>query len=387
MISLMIKGNSVVKQERLKKSNGSSSIKNNGNHTLTNITNKSMNLVSVIDEEYGKDVRNYINKHADLNRPETALFSTTTRFNILQLPDNKYATIVNLKRVNCYRRVNKFFETVNEKLPVGGIFINSVEVYTNRKARLLKKTPAPINRIHYFFDVIFTRLIPKLPGFKEIYFGITKGKNRVLSKAETFGRLYSCGFEVINEKFIDDKLYFVAKKVKEPVYDNNPTYGPLISLKRHGKDGKLFSVYKLRTMHAYSEYLQEYIYQQNDLQEGGKFKNDFRITTEGKFFRKTWLDEIPMLINVLKRDMKIVGVRPLSSHYFNLYTEELKQKRIKYKPGLVPPFYVDLPKTLEEIMESEMRYLEAYENHPVLTDIKYFFKAFYNILVRRARSA
>jgi len=103
--------------------------------------------------------------------------------------------------------------------------------------------------------------------------------------------------------------------------------------------------------------------------------------------RKVWLDELPMLVNVLKGDMKIVGVRPLSKHYFELYTEELKQMRIKTKPGLIPPFYVDMPKTLEEIMESEMKYLIAYKKNPLFTDIKYFFGAFYNIAFKRARSA
>jgi len=226
-----------------------------------------------------------------------------------------------------------------------------------------------------------------LPVLKKLYFSITKGQNRVLSKAETFGRLYSCGFEIVDEIFIHDELFFVARKVSKPVYDDNPTYGPLIRLKRYGKGGKLFNVYKLRTMYAFSEYLQQYVYDHNSLQEGGKFKDDFRITTEGKFFRKFWIDELPMFINVFKGNMKIVGVRPLSKHYFNLYSEELKQKRIKFKPGLVPPFYVDMPKTLEEIMASEMRYLEEYEKHPIQTDIKYFFKAFYNILFKRVRSA
>jgi hypothetical protein len=52
----------------------------------------------------------------------------------------------------------------------------------------------------------------------------------------------------------------------------------------------------------------------------------------------------------------------------------------------VPPFYADLPKTLEEIMDSEMRYLEAYEKKPFITDVKYFFRAFYNIIFKRALS-
>jgi lipopolysaccharide/colanic/teichoic acid biosynthesis glycosyltransferase len=139
-------------------------------------------------------------------------------------------------------------------------------------------------------------------------------------------------------------------------------------------------------MHAYSEYLQAYVFQLNNLQEGGKFSNDFRVTTLGRIFRKLWIDELPMLINLLRGDLKVVGVRPLSQHYFNLYSRELQEKRIKYKPGLVPPFYADLPKTLQEIMDSEMKYLEQYEQHPIITDIKYFFKAFYNIIFKRARS-
>jgi len=181
-------------------------------------------------------------------------------------------------------------------------------------------------------------------------------------------------------------LFFIARKIKEPEFDNNPTYGPIVRLKRIGKDGKLFNVYKLRTMHPYAEYLQQYIYDNNNLKEGGKFKNDFRVTTEGHFFRKFWLDELPMFINIFKRNMKLVGVRPLSVQYFSLYSEELKQKRVKYKPGLIPPFYVDMPKTIDDIMASEMKYLEAYEKHPFWTDFTYFFKAFYNIFIKRARS-
>jgi lipopolysaccharide/colanic/teichoic acid biosynthesis glycosyltransferase len=240
--------------------------------------------------------------------------------------------------------------------------------------------------MHYTFDVMVTRVLPKLPILKQIYFSITRGRNRVLSRAETYGRLYSCGFEIIETRDIGDVQYFVCRKVKEPQYPERPTYGPVIRLKRHGKDGEMFDVFKLRTMHAYSEYLQEYVYQNNALQDGGKFADDFRITTEGRFFRKFWLDEVPMLWNLLRGEMKIVGVRPLSSHYFNLYSDELKAKRIKHKPGLIPPFYADMPVTLEEIMESEMRYLEAYEKHPRLTDLKYFFKAWQNIIFKKARS-
>jgi Sugar transferases involved in lipopolysaccharide synthesis len=149
---------------------------------------------------------------------------------------------------------------------------------------------------------------------------------------------------------------------------------------------KLFHVYKFRTMHPYSEYLQKYVFEKNKLQEGGKIKDDFRITYWGRIMRKLWIDELPMFINFFKGDLKLVGVRPLSKHYLSLYDDELRELRMRYKPGLVPPFYADMPKTLEEIIESEKRYLHQFEKYGFITDTKYFFKAVYNILIKRARS-
>jgi lipopolysaccharide/colanic/teichoic acid biosynthesis glycosyltransferase len=207
-----------------------------------------------------------------------------------------------------------------------------------------------------------------------------------MSRAEALGRLYSCGFEVIGEDNSNGRMCVAARKIKEPAFDMEPTYGPLVKLRRHGKDGKIIGVYKMRTMYPYSEYLQEYVFHNHKLADGGKFKDDFRITGMGHFMRKFWLDELPMLLNWLKGDLKLVGVRPLSKQYFGFYTPDLQQRRLKFKPGLVPPFYVDLPKTLDEVMDSEQRYLDAYEQHPYKTDWRYFWAAMYNIFIRRARS-
>lgn len=343
-------------------------------------------IKDIIVRESSQDLYDFISRFVDVGNPEILTLSTTTKFNIEQLPVNRFSCLVNLQQINGIRRINKFFEAVNSKLPDGGLFIDSAETYMLRKKRILKKYPVVINHIYYFFDYIFTRVFPKLPVTKKIYFYITLGRNRVLSKAETLGRLYSCGFEVVDEELIDERLYFVVRKVSEPAFDESPTYGPFIKLQRYGKGGKLIGVYKMRTMHAYSEYLQEYVFHKNALQEGGKFNNDFRVTASGKFMRKFWLDELPMVFNLFKGEMKLVGVRPLSKHYFNLYSDELKEKRLQTKPGLVPPFYVDMPKTLDEIMASEIKYLDAYQKHSIITDIKYFFKAFYNIFFKHARS-
>ena len=129
------------------------------------------------------------------------------------------------------------------------------------------------------------------------------------------------------------------------------------------------------------------MFEQNNLQNGGKLKEDFRVTGWGRIFRQLWIDELPMLYNWLKGEMKLVGVRPLSSHYFSLYPEDMQELRTTVKPGLVPPFYADMPDTFEEIVESERRYINAYHDKPIRTDIRYFFKAMYNIVIKRERSA
>ncbi len=93
-----------------------------------------------------------------------------------------------------------------------------------------------------------------------------------------------------------------------------------------------------------------------------------------------------MLINFFKGNMKLFGVRPLSRQYFDLYSKELRDRRIRYKPGLIPPFYADLPSDLDEIQVSESNYLNAYDKHPFITDFRYFWKSMFNIMFRNARS-
>lgn len=343
-------------------------------------------IKELIQNQAGTEVLKLAEPYLAEERRKNIILATSTVFNIVNQPEENYQTIVNLKRINDVRYINKFFEAINAKLCQNGIYINSVETYTIRKIKILSRFPAGLNWIIYSIDVLFKRVCPKLPITKQLYFYMTQGHNRVLSKAETLGRLYSCGFEVIEEVKIGNELYFVSRKIKEPVFDENPTYGPLIRLKRYGKNGRIIGVYKARTMHAYSEYLQEYIFEKNHLDVGGKFNNDFRVTTLGRFLRKFWLDELPMLINLFNGDLKLVGVRPLSSQYLSLYNENLKQKRIKHKPGLIPPYYADMPKTLDEIQNSERVYLESYEVRPFTTDCKYFWKALVNIVFKRARS-
>ena len=97
--------------------------------------------------------------------------------------------------------------------------------------------------------------------------------------------------------------------------------------KRLGKDGKVFSIYKFRTMIDNAE-----------KQGTGLFTRygDPRITRVGSLLRKTSLDELPQLFNVLKGEMSLVGPRPPTPHHpysYNEYTKEQK-KRFKVRPGI-----------------------------------------------------
>ncbi len=348
-----------------------------------------VNLNKLVKEQVGEEAYAYLSQYVNFEQENTFVEATTTRFNILKIPSGRYENIVNLTRVNDIRWINKFFETVNTKLNKGGLFISYVETKKNRKARILNKHPFPLNWIRYTGDFIFHRTLPKLNISKRIYFHFTKGHNRVLTKAETLGRLVSCGFEIQDIDEIGKLTFFVAKKIREPFYDPNPSYGPLFKMRRVGKDGKIIYVYKLRTMHPFSEYLQEYMVKTYgyDNEGKGKIKNDFRTTTLGRFFRKFWIDELPQLINVIKGEMKLVGVRPLSLARFNEFPEEVKKMRIKHKPGCIPPYVSLLMPNEDDNIKAELIYLHEKEKYPVRTDIKYFLLALYNILTNKIRSA
>lgn len=333
-----------------------------------------------IDEGALEFILTYINPL----RSNTKILDTSTIFNI-EMIEHPLDGFVNLRKINYIHDLNRLFKTINDKLYKGGIFVGSVETYSQRKNRIYQRYPGIFAFPVSIFDFFLNRVIPKLKITKGFY--NPDNKNLALSKSETFGRLHCCGFEVIESKDINNVLYFAARKVTDSPGLKESTNGLLLKMERVGKGGKSITVYKLRTMNPYAEYIQGYVYNNHNLKSGGKFKDDFRITSWGRIFRKYWIDELPMVYNLLKGEIKIVGVRPLSKHYFDLYDPKLKEKRYFHKPGLIPPFYADMPDTLDEIMKSEMNYFNSYETHPFKTDTKYLFRALYNIFLKKARSS
>jgi lipopolysaccharide/colanic/teichoic acid biosynthesis glycosyltransferase len=284
-------------------------------------------------------------------------------------------------------RMNKYLIERNEEMEVGDQLNIRFESMEARQKRLFQKYPVILRYPLYIFDFILHRVFPKLDTTKALYFELTKGKGRIISLAEMLGRIYSCGFKVVEYRLQSNITVVTAEKISESLHTKNPSYGPLIKLERVGYKGKLISVYKFRTMHPFSEFIQEYVFHKNNLADGGKINNDFRVTFWGKFLRALWIDELPMVLNFIKGEMKLVGVRPLSLQYFKLYPKEVQDLRTSIKPGLIPPFYADMPVTFEDIVESERKYLISYKKNPIRTDMVYFFKAMRNILFKNVRSS
>ena len=291
-------------------------------------------------------------------------------------------------RMNDVRRINKYLEQLNEALENDGLFIGSFETYRARRHRI-GFYKIPILKYGWIAtEFIFLRIFPKVPVLKTLYFTATGGKGRLLSKAEMLGRLVCCGFDIVEHQSINGITWFAARKVKPPTFDKNPSYGALFKMRRIGKDGRVFNVLKFRTMHPYSEYLHDYVLKLNGYAESGKPAADFRLTPWGKFMRRYWLDELPQLINVIKGDMKLVGVRPVSPRYFEDIPKQLQKLRITQKPGCIPP-YVALNRkpSVEGVLKAEEEYLLEKKSNPYFTDTRYFFRALFNIVVKRKRSA
>ena len=161
-------------------------------------------------------------------------------------------------------------------------------------------------------------------------------------------------------------------------------FGPLIKLespgpiffaqKRVGKNGRIFKMYKFRSMYADAEERKKELMAQNEM-SGFMFKmeNDPRITKIGGFMRKTSLDEFPQFLNILKGDMSLVGTRPPTLDEFSQYSPYHK-KRLSFRPGLTGMWQVSGRSDItdfEEIVRLDVEYIE---NWSVGLDIKILLK-------------
>lgn len=142
---------------------------------------------------------------------------------------------------------------------------------------------------------------------------------------------------------------------------------------RPGKNEKPFQILKFRTM-------------TDERDSNGKLlPDDKRMTKTGNFIRKTSIDELPQLINVLKGDLSLVGPRPLLMEYLPLYTDEQKKRHL-VKPGITGWAQVNGRNAIswEDKFKLDVWYVE---NQSFKLDMYILYKTFYNVIKRKDISA
>lgn len=153
----------------------------------------------------------------------------------------------------------------------------------------------------------------------------------------------------------------------------DPKGSIFFSQQRCGKDNKLFQIYKFRSMVSNAEELLEELMEHNEM-DGPvfKIKEDPRITKIGKFIRKTSVDELPQLFNILKGDMSIVGPRPAIPHEVAEYNDYQRQKLL-VKPGLTCIWQVSGRNSIgfDEWVDMDLEYITT---RNLWMDIKLIFK-------------
>lgn len=150
--------------------------------------------------------------------------------------------------------------------------------------------------------------------------------------------------------------------------------------KRIGKNGKIIKLYKFRSMVINAEELIKSFTpeQMREYKENYKLTNDPRITKVGKFLRKTSLDELPQLINIINGDLSIIGPRPVVADELEKYGVN-KDKFLSVNPGLTGYWAANgrSNTTYEQRMEMELYYID---NLSLKMDIKVFFKTILSVL-------
>lgn len=155
---------------------------------------------------------------------------------------------------------------------------------------------------------------------------------------------------------------------------DSPGAPPIYTQERVGKNGKVFKFYKLRSMVPNADQMLDSLLDQNEM-EGPAFKisDDPRITRVGRFIRKTCIDELPQLWNILKGDMSFVGPRPPLPREVEQY-DEYQFRRLAVTPGLTCYWQIQPDRnslSCDEWFEMDLKYIQE---RSFITDLMILFK-------------
>ena len=201
--------------------------------------------------------------------------------------------------------------------------------------------------------------IASTPSFEQA------GKNRVLvfrkSPGDFWQRFIKRIVDVFGSLFGIIILSPLCFAIAIAIKTTSP--GPVIfSQVRSGKRGRRFTIYKFRSMVVNAPELHELLSEQNEM-EGPVFKidKDPRVTRFGAFLRRTSLDEIPQLLNVLRGEMSIVGPRPLPDYETERIEKSTHRRRLSVKPGLTCLWQIqgrNSIKNFDEWVQLDIEYIE-----------------------------
>lgn len=210
----------------------------------------------------------------------------------------------------------------------------------------------------------------------------------------TFETVYQTNREKGNYRFIkrlfDFFVALVAIIVLSPllliisavVYLGDP--GPVVYGQiRIGKDGKPFKIWKFRSMYKNADKMIDQLTDEQRQQYITEFKidNDPRITPVGNFLRKTSLDELPQLFNVLSNDMSLVGPRPLIESEIQTYYEDTYDTLLSVKPG-VTGYWQAYARNNATYQSGKRQQMEMYyiSHASIILDIKILFRTVVSVL-------
>ena len=191
------------------------------------------------------------------------------------------------------------------------------------------------------------------------------------------------------KRIIDVVLVSIALVVLSPIFliialaIKLESKGPVFfKHTRIGKDGKIIKLYMLRSMVTNAEELIKAFTpeQMKEYKENYKLTNDPRITKVGKFLRKTSLDELPQLLNIIKGDLTIIGPRPVIAEELKKYGTNT-EKFLSVTPGLTGYWAANGRSctTYEQRMQMELYYID---NLSLKMDVKVFFKTIEAVIKR-----
>lgn len=207
--------------------------------------------------------------------------------------------------------------------------------------------------------------------------GVFLKENRSISK-----KVY-----IVVKRFLDIFLSLIGLILLSPIFliiaiiIKLDSKGPVFFVhSRIGEKGKPLGIYKFRTMVTNAEELIKKFTpeQKEEFEKNFKLENDPRVTKIGNFLRKTSLDELPQILNILKGELSIIGPRPIVQAELEKYGDD-KEKFLSVKPGLTGYWAANgrSDTSYEERIQMELYYVD---NMSFWLDIKIFFKTIFAVI-------